>query len=100
MRIIEPKSWQLQEAKNQLSEVVEQALKTGPQIITRRGVDTAVAHLAGSASVAVGGVGGAPPVTWVFTADPYARGTNIAEAAYYLETGRQLGQDETQRQQL
>lgn len=25
--------------------------------------------------------------------------TNIAEAAYYLETGRQLGQDETQRQQ-
>lgn len=26
--------------------------------------------------------------------------TNIAEAAYYLETGRQLGQDETQRQQL
>ena len=26
--------------------------------------------------------------------------TNIAEAAHYLETGRQLGQDETQRQQL
>ncbi len=26
--------------------------------------------------------------------------TNIAEAAYYLETGRQLGPDETQRQQL
>jgi phosphate transport system protein len=26
--------------------------------------------------------------------------TNIAEAAYYLETGRQLSQDETQRQQL
>lgn len=26
--------------------------------------------------------------------------TNIAEAAYYLETGRQLGQDETHRQQL
>jgi phosphate transport system protein len=26
--------------------------------------------------------------------------TNIAEAAYYLETGRQLGQDETQRQNL
>jgi phosphate transport system protein len=26
--------------------------------------------------------------------------TNIAEAAYYLETGRQLGQDETQRQHL
>ena len=25
--------------------------------------------------------------------------TNIAEAAYYLETGRQLGQDETNRQQ-
>ncbi len=26
--------------------------------------------------------------------------TNIAEAAYYLETGRQLSQDESQRQQL
>jgi phosphate transport system protein len=26
--------------------------------------------------------------------------TNIAEAAYYLETGRRLGVEETQRQQL
>ena len=36
------KRWQLQEAKNRLSAVVEEALQHGPQIITRRGVDTAV----------------------------------------------------------
>lgn len=35
-------TWQLQEAKNRLSEVVEDAMKNGPQIITRRGVETAV----------------------------------------------------------
>ncbi len=34
--------WQLQEAKNKLSEVVEQALKHGPQVITRRGKETAI----------------------------------------------------------
>jgi antitoxin Phd len=34
--------WQLQEAKNRFSEVVEEALKRGPQVITRRGVETAV----------------------------------------------------------
>ena len=34
--------WQLQEAKNRLSAVIEEALNHGPQIITRRGVDTAV----------------------------------------------------------
>lgn len=34
--------WQLQEAKNKLSEVVEAALNDGPQVITRRGADTAV----------------------------------------------------------
>ena len=34
--------WQVQEAKNKFSEVVEEALKKGPQIITRRGVETAV----------------------------------------------------------
>jgi len=34
--------WQLQEAKNKFSEVVEGALKQGPQIITRRGVETAI----------------------------------------------------------
>ena len=34
--------WQLQEAKNRLSEVIEEALARGPQIITRRGVETAV----------------------------------------------------------
>jgi len=31
------KIWQLQEAKNKLSEVVDKALKDGPQTITRRG---------------------------------------------------------------
>jgi prevent-host-death family protein len=34
--------WQLQEAKNKLSEVVEHALHDGPQVITRRGKETAV----------------------------------------------------------
>ena len=34
--------WQLQEAKNKLSEVVEEALKHGPQVITKRGVETAI----------------------------------------------------------
>lgn len=35
-------SWQLQEAKNRLSEVIEKALHQGPQVITRRGAETAV----------------------------------------------------------
>ena len=35
-------SWQLQEAKNRFSEVVEEAIQHGPQLITRRGVETAV----------------------------------------------------------
>jgi antitoxin Phd len=35
-------AWQLQEAKNKLSEVVEQASKNGPQEITRHGKKTAV----------------------------------------------------------
>jgi antitoxin Phd len=34
--------WQLQEAKNKLSEVVEEALHHGPQVITRHGKHTAV----------------------------------------------------------
>jgi antitoxin Phd len=35
-------SWQLQEAKNKFSEVVETTLTKGPQIITRRGKNTVV----------------------------------------------------------
>jgi antitoxin Phd len=34
--------WQLQEAKNKLSEVVEEALQHGPQVISRRGKETAI----------------------------------------------------------
>jgi antitoxin Phd len=34
--------WQLQEAKNKLSEVVDGALTDGPQVITKRGVETAI----------------------------------------------------------
>ena len=37
-----PRSWPLQEAKNKLSEVVDEAVARGPQVITRRGVETAV----------------------------------------------------------
>ncbi len=36
------RTWQLQTAKNRFSEVVDRALKEGPQKITRRGVETAV----------------------------------------------------------
>lgn len=36
------RTWQLQDAKNRFSEVVEDALSQGPQVITRRGVETAV----------------------------------------------------------
>jgi len=34
--------WQLQEAKNKLSEVVDEAMQNGPQLITRRGIEAAV----------------------------------------------------------
>lgn len=32
-----PAIWQVQDAKNKFSEVIERALKQGPQLITRRG---------------------------------------------------------------
>lgn len=35
-------SWQLQEAKNKLSELIDRALSEGPQVITRHGVEVAV----------------------------------------------------------
>jgi len=34
--------WQLQEAKNKFSEVVESALSHGPQLVTKRGVEAVV----------------------------------------------------------
>jgi antitoxin Phd len=36
------KSWQLQKAKAQFSEFLDAALKDGPQVVTRRGVEEAV----------------------------------------------------------
>jgi prevent-host-death family protein len=36
------RAWQIQEAKNKLSEVVDEAVRHGPQVITRRGVEVAV----------------------------------------------------------
>jgi prevent-host-death family protein len=36
------RTWQLQEAKNKLSEVVEEALTHGPQVITKRGVEAVI----------------------------------------------------------
>jgi antitoxin Phd len=30
-------AWQLQDAKNRFSEVVDEALRSGPQVVTRRG---------------------------------------------------------------
>lgn len=35
-------TWQLQDAKNKLSEVVDTSISKGPQIISRRGHNTAV----------------------------------------------------------
>jgi antitoxin Phd len=35
-------SWQLQDAKARFSEFLDAALKKGPQIVTRRGVEAAV----------------------------------------------------------
>ncbi|MCK9264591.1 MAG: type II toxin-antitoxin system Phd/YefM family antitoxin [Desulfomonilia bacterium] len=36
------RAWQIQEAKNKLSEVVDEAIHHGPQVITKRGVEVAV----------------------------------------------------------
>lgn len=36
------RTWQIQEAKNKLSEVVDKAIKHGPQIITKRGVEAVI----------------------------------------------------------
>lgn len=35
-------AWQIQEAKNKLSELIDRAIAEGPQIITRHGVEIAV----------------------------------------------------------
>ena len=35
-------SWKLQDAKARFSELVDAAVKKGPQIVTRRGIETAV----------------------------------------------------------
>lgn len=35
-------TWQVQEAKTRLSEVIEEAQRSGPQIITRHGAERAV----------------------------------------------------------
>lgn len=36
------RTWQLQEAKNKLSRVIEDAIQSGPQVITRRGTEVAI----------------------------------------------------------
>ena len=35
-------TWQLQEAKSKFSKLVDQAMELGPQIVTKRGVDSVV----------------------------------------------------------
>jgi prevent-host-death family protein len=35
-------TWQLQEAKNKLSELIDRAMSEGPQVITRHGVEVVV----------------------------------------------------------
>ena len=39
---MESKTWQLQEAKNRFSEVVNKALSEGPQRVTRRGEEVVI----------------------------------------------------------
>ncbi|HTQ96792.1 MAG TPA: type II toxin-antitoxin system Phd/YefM family antitoxin [Candidatus Acidoferrum sp.] len=34
--------WQLQDAKSRFSQLIDDTLEKGPQIVTRRGIDTAV----------------------------------------------------------
>ena len=34
--------WQLQDAKSRFSELIADALERGPQVVTRRGIDTVV----------------------------------------------------------
>lgn len=34
--------WQLQDAKARFSELIKDSLQKGPQVVTRRGIDTAV----------------------------------------------------------
>jgi antitoxin Phd len=41
-RLLMARMWQIQEAKNKFSEVVAEALKNGPQVITKRGVETVI----------------------------------------------------------
>ena len=36
------RSWRLQDAKAKFSELVDETLKKGPQLVTRRGVETVV----------------------------------------------------------
>lgn len=36
------RTWQLQEAKNKFSQVVDEAVRDGPQIITKHGLETVV----------------------------------------------------------
>jgi antitoxin Phd len=37
-----PRKWALQDAKNRFSEVVDAAVRGEPQVVTRRGIETAV----------------------------------------------------------
>ena len=34
--------WQLQDAKSRFSELIDETIEKGPQVVTRRGIDTAV----------------------------------------------------------
>ena len=36
------RTWQIQEAKSRFSEMVDEAIKSGPQIVSRRGMDVVV----------------------------------------------------------
>ena len=50
------KTWPVQDAKARFSELIETCLREGPQLVTRRGLETAVVVPAAMAAAVVRGI--------------------------------------------
>lgn len=77
------KRWQLQEAKNRLSELVRKAAEEGPQVITLRGEDAVVVI----AADAYGRLSARPKEGLV----AFLRSSPLARATLDLERSRDTG---------
>jgi len=77
-------TWKLQDAKNRFSEVVKEALRAGPQIVTRRGKETAVVLSVEDYRRLV-----RPEVGLV----EFLRSSPLAEIELDVERGRDLGRE-------